>query len=92
MKARVPRCAPSSRSTFYSSMAAVPGALAVMTLASLAPTAHAQTAVPAPVSCYTFDEAAGSTTLFDSIRGTSGAACLAGLIGWRRRRPREDTM
>jgi hypothetical protein len=81
MKARVPRCAPSSRLTFFSSMAAVPGALVVMALASLAPTAHAQTAVPAPISYYSFDEAAGSTTLFDSIRGTSGNGTLYGFGG-----------
>ena len=81
MKARVPRCAPSSRLTSFISMAAVPAALAVMALASLAPTAHAQTAVPAPISYYSFDEAAGSTTLFDSIRGTSGNGTLYGFGG-----------
>ncbi|MFM7034901.1 MAG: LamG-like jellyroll fold domain-containing protein, partial [Planctomycetia bacterium] len=62
-------------------MAAVPGYLAVIALALFAPRAHAQTAVPAPISYYSFDEAAGSTTLFDSIRGTSGNGTLYGFGG-----------
>lgn len=39
------------------------------------------TSVPVPISYYTFDQPAGSTTLLDSVRGTSGQGTLYGYGG-----------
>lgn len=77
LQSNSPGSNPTCASVRWVFVVAVCGLIAVVN----GPVALAQTAVPAPISYYSFDEAAGSTTLLDSIRGTSGNGTLYGFGG-----------
>jgi hypothetical protein len=74
LQSNSPGSNPTCASVRWVFVVAVCGLIAVVN----GPVARAQTAVPAPISYYSFDEAAGSTTLLDGIRGTSGNGTLYG--------------